>query len=45
MAAMGHLCFGDVSVGGLFLYIYVGFECDASLQFCVVLIMMIRLGI
>ena len=31
--------------GGLFLYIFVGFECDASLQCVVVLMMMICLGI
>ena len=41
---MGHLCYGKVFVGGLFLDIYVGFECDASLQLLVVLMMMIRLG-
>ena len=42
---MGHSCFGEVFVGGLFLDSYVGFECDASLQLFVVLMMIIRLGI
>ena len=42
---MGHLCFGKVFVGGLFLDIYVGFEFDAFLLLLVVLMMMIRLGI
>ena len=40
----GTFVFGKVFVGGLFLDIYVGFECDASLQLLVVLMMMIRLG-
>ena len=40
----GTFVFRKVFVGGLFLDIYVEFECDASLRLLVVLMMMIRLG-